>query len=331
MRYHINYDGKILPCRAKIKNCPYGPGRHSDTYEDLYYKYQDTYNNVNPSPTFLERTRAGEPLHGLQDIDSEISTSDSPIELICSSLKEAIKYAGAGSLTKDEQDTRAHAVALTRDYILSGTSAPSNLPKAIREEGEALAAKVHGIRSIIDTTKMAEITNNHWLDYKESIPELRRIEIKRAAGFQFTPDQKVRYQKALRSDFDHWANILNTRKLIATPMINTNDDNKLEETLNKMSNEELLSVYDSCTLSDEEVVSRIQTTNNFKFEEIPQLSEGANKNLSNWFEAARKAQKRYIIGSARRTLVALYTTNILYKRGVKTGDFVYTVNEKLKL
>ena len=38
LMYHINYEGKVYPCRAKVRSCPYGADRHASNKEELYYK-----------------------------------------------------------------------------------------------------------------------------------------------------------------------------------------------------------------------------------------------------------------------------------------------------
>lgn len=326
MRYHINYDGKILPCRAKVKSCPYGDERHAGNYEDLYYKYQDEYNNVNPSPELINKLKNGEPFFGIKEIDNEIATSDSPIELICSSLKNAIQNSNFIGLNKHEYEQREHAIDSCINMLNAGRTLPRSVPNSITEEAYNRWVKNHA--SIFSRQKYYIGTQRTWSELVDQSAELHRIEAKYQSTYKMSPEAKKEYQNDIKQDFNRWANVLNTRKLISQPMIVSEDDNEIVAKLNNMSNAELLSLYDDCTVSDNEIRNRLESVNHFKTNGIQQLSPQANDNLKKWYASARDAEKRYIVGSARRTLLAIYIANTLYKRKSNYGDLIYTVKEK---
>lgn len=169
---------------------------------------------------------------------------------------------------------------------------------------------------------------NTWEELDDKAPELRRIEADRQNGYQMTPDQLVEYKQSVRKEFNYWANILNTRKLLSQPIIVTDDDDELIDALGDMNNAELLALFDDCTVSDGIIINRINSVNRFTYTEIDELSPAANDNLQRWFDNSHNAQLHYLGKSAHRTLVALYLSQEFRKRGQNYGDFIYSVRER---
>ena len=88
--YHINHEGKVYPCRARILKCPYGADMHAETKEELYYKIMSIEREVEvPSSVISEVSKIGR-LKSLQPISKELETSPHPIETIITRLDYAI-------------------------------------------------------------------------------------------------------------------------------------------------------------------------------------------------------------------------------------------------
>lgn len=328
MRYHINYDGKILPCRAKVKACPYGDSRHGDSYEDLYYKFQDKFNNVSASDKVINRLKAGEPLHGVKDFDEDIANSDSPMELICSTYKQAINDVGSRSLNEKEQREWENAVEMIRMQLDAGQGVPDSLPTSLKNEGNEAFMRNHSHSSLFGLRKRMQGTDGNWRELVDNAPYLTRLAKKHDSNYQMTKNEITNYRNVVKEEFNVYANYLNTRKLLAQPMITASDTQTIQNDLSKLSDKELLSIYDDFTVSDKEIRKKLDEVNHFNFSPISQLSPAANANLAKWFKSAREAEKRYIVGSSRRTLLALTSAQVLYDRNKNYGDLIYTVMEK---
>lgn len=327
MRYHINYDGKILPCRAKVKACPYGPARHANSYEDLYYRYNDQFNSIEPSGELKDKLSAGKPLRSISELNEQLETSKSPIELLSSTFKEALENAGKGNISKEDNQLWNDSIQAVRAQLIAGRNIPDGIPKEVRDAGNSAFEQDHS-GMILHFKHNLQAAHGNWQMLIDNTPALKRIANERANTFQMSESQLVNYKQAIKGQFNKYANLLNTRKLISQPMLIDNNEDKIQENLKNMSDDELLSLYDDCTVSDREIIKRLETVDDFNFQPIRQLTPAANENLRKWYKSSQDAEQRYIVGSASRTLIALYAADTLYNRNKNYGDLVYTVTEE---
>lgn len=325
MQYHINYDGKVYPCRNFLQRCPYGKDRHADNPEDLFFKFADQYYNEQIPAGVIQKLKTGDPLQGLDNFDKAIANSVSPVELICEVLKMAIDYAGAASLTEDEQDYRSKAVGDLTLLLQGGRDLPEQIPDALMDE--ALTKNAHS--GFHPFRQQHDFDAGYGLreQLEKEAPYLEELEQKRTSGYQFTPEAKKDYLAWLRKEFDQWSFKLNVRRLLSQPQLVTKTYDEIGTRLDHLTNVDLLSLLDSCTLSNREIVDETAASHDFDYEDEIELSEAANLNLRNWHQKANKVERHYVINSARQTLVAVFIVNILHKRDVAYGDFIYTYLE----
>lgn len=330
MKYHMNYDGKILPCRAKIKSCPYDDAHHGDSYAELYEVWQKDFNNVRTTPELADRLARGEKLSNMSQLESEIVNSYSPIEGICSGFNQALINAEAGVVSQREELDYNRGIQLARQFMESGRGTlPSYLPKGIRDTAMN-QMKSNRFRNIFRGT---DSTRNDWMTSDGVLKELHDNanyyqEIENKMNTQVMSKEELRnYKQVLTSQFNKYSNYLNTRKLLSQPLVAFDREDVLEDHLKQMSNRELLSLYDDCTVKDEAIKERLDSVSHFEYRPNNDLSEEANKALSNWFRKSRQAESDYIVASAQRRLVALNVAKVLMDRRQNFGDLSYNTRE----
>ena len=88
--YHINNEGKILPCKATVRACPYGADRHAKSKEELLYRLMQYQGQGEPSYRCMKQVNSIGRLMSLHPLSPDIVKSDSPVSTIVSSLSWAI-------------------------------------------------------------------------------------------------------------------------------------------------------------------------------------------------------------------------------------------------
>lgn len=319
MKYHINYEGKVMPCRAVVKECPYGGDRHAENPQDLYMKFQDTYTEDQTPPYLRRDLQKGKIFSSVSLINDEIAKSNSPLETICSTLKTAYKNAGKGNISEQDKSTWEEAIYKTKTLLEIGKEPPKRTPSDILEEAEArvTSSPLRALFKQHDDTMAARGSWNYLVD---NTAELTRIDRERHAHQQITEDQKIKYKQDLFQVYSQYAEALNTRKLVSTPFIRYENTSELIHSLDSMSNEELQSLYDDCTIDDEEIQKRIKRCNYFDYIPNPNISDEANANIAKWYEKAQLSARLYMVGRAQRVLISMSAADVLRKRGAFFGD-----------
>ena len=141
MKYHINYDGRILPCRAKVKKCPYGPSRHADSYEELYLRAMQLYNHAPVDNDLKVKLNSGKMLSDLSPISPELEKSKAPIETLLSTLKYAMSSVDSGKMPYElKKEENAAANSCARIIALDSTI-PQWVPQNIKDKANDIFAR----------------------------------------------------------------------------------------------------------------------------------------------------------------------------------------------
>jgi len=92
-RFHINFEGKIYPCNAKVFRCPYGEDSHSTNKLELYSILMERHGvDAKPPKSAMYELRTYNRLTNLKPLSDSIETADCPIEVIVVTLNEAISH-----------------------------------------------------------------------------------------------------------------------------------------------------------------------------------------------------------------------------------------------
>lgn len=329
-KYHINYEGKILPCRAKVKKCPYEPGRHGNSYEELYPIVMEYYNNAPENKTLLDELKAGEPLPDFSSISDQLETTNAPMETMIATLGIALQNINAGDMPKEYKTMKDKSVKSAYELYRMGTTPPRYLPKSFNEDAYRQWIADGSPRIY---AKVGENTGETYQNlvrdiefYKDSYGEFEAWE---RTHLPLTPEEKREYKIGLLSDFNHYSKVLNTSKLVTRPDW---EDNKsvsaINSNLEEMSDNELLSIYDDLSISDIEVRRNLHEINNFTYKRRNDISDKANDNIENWYARNRKLAQKAVLRSSNKILLGLRVAKELMARDVQFGDTIRAMDEK---
>ena len=138
--YHLNPDGKIYPCRARVQKCPYGDDMHAETKEELYVKAMQIYKTVKPSKGVMSELKLYGAFSDFTPMSKELETSNAPIELILASLDEGIKtvkenpYKHSKNPPSFVVETEENAIELCRSILRYNEDIPKWIPDRIIKE-----------------------------------------------------------------------------------------------------------------------------------------------------------------------------------------------------
>lgn len=330
-KYHINYDGNILPCRAKVKKCPYGDDRHGNSYEELYPLVDNTYNSKTVHSKELQnRIKSGAVLSNLSIISDELETTNAPIEKIISTLGFAVENVGVGNLPNTYKRSEEELERLTYDFLSHRMDPPRNMPDYIkeraREEWVAAGRPSKGAWAWGNREK-AERLNQRARELGDDMKEINEW---KSTHVQLSPENTKKYRQAIEKDYNRYSKALNTSKLIAQSSWSFgNSQDEIQNNLHQISEVELLSLYDSLTISDKEIEKNLEEIDDFNYYHRNDLSDKANENVNNWFNRNKELSRRYRVQSSERILLSILVTKELINRNVEFGDIINTQNERI--
>lgn len=329
MKYHINYDGKVMPCRATIKGCPYGDARHSEYPSELYMRYQNTYTEDMTPPDLKASLEAGDRLSTLSVLSEAIENSPSPMETICSSLVTAYKTAGNGNITSKEEVEWSNGVNRVQALLRIGQNPPKRIPREMVQEAQSTLKG--GFMDAIFNSRAnnhdAIGATNYLLDHSK---EINRINERRNAHEQLTPEFKRRYKQDLYKIYQGYADALNTRKLLSQPAPRMVDAKHLIEKMKHMPTEEVQALYDETSISDSEIKKRLERVNNFEFKPNGIFSLEANKRIYEWYQKAKKAVEIYEFSQPARILISVSAMKILSERQAIVDTDTFAVHDVMR-
>lgn len=319
--YHINHEGKVYPCKARINKCPYGDSRHAKTKEELFYRLMKVARDALPStPAMEEMGRTGR-LRSLWSASDDIANSKAPVETVVATLDVAIKAlldTSPEEVSKRYDPIRRKGAEAVYEALKYGLLIPKIVPKDIRDEGHILFYKrLKGV-----PVEFAGSTRNKFgLDKRRYLLEMKD-EFEMYEEYKKWGLTKENYDNTLgwlKQEFYRFSHDLNTSKMITQPVF-YGDINKARETIKEMQDFELLAAYDDYLLSDREVLENIALANNFDYESRRDLSHQANDRLAVWYNMNKAIVEDWKKNAPKRILLSIEMANELDRRNIRRQD-----------
>lgn len=319
--YHINHEGKVYPCKAKVNKCSYGDGRHASTREELYYKLMKMTNDVSPAEGIGREIYRFGRIRSLWCIDSEIISHKSPVELIVYTLHRAI------TRTKEltVEDTKKKYDSIVRrggeavyEALKYGLSVPKIVPEEIKNQGYKLFyERLKGV----PMEYAGSSRNPDGLAKRRYILEMEE-EFKEYEDYKkwgITEENRDRAIAWMERDFYQFSHDLNTSKMITQPVFYGNLE-KARETIHNMNDFELLSAYDDYLLTERDVVENVELANDFDYEPRNDLSSKANAKLGVWYNMNKAILQDWKKHARKRVVLSIEMANELDRRKIVRQD-----------
>ena len=249
-RYHINLEGKIYPCRAKIMKCPYEESNHADNKIDLYYTLMGLdKGEVEPSENALEELKNLNRLKSLYSLSEDIEKTNAPIELITQTLRKAIEVVvdSEETVKRNEEDWKRYANKQSEEVyeVLSyGLPIPPNVPEEISEMG----IKKFYARRDGHPIEYANATGNTAAQNKlKNLSKRSFLAYNNFRKWELNEDNMIGTRRWLVRDFEKFTHDLNTSKMITQPIFYGNIE-QAKKTISQLDDYELLSAFDDSQL-----------------------------------------------------------------------------------
>lgn len=319
-KYHINYEGKILPCRARVKKCPYSKNRHGDTYEELYPVVMANYNSVPIDDDLVSMVKSGEPIDNLSCINSQLETSPAPIETMIATLELAIENVGSGDLPKDLKLREERVIiACKKLFTMTGdVTIPPDVPEYLGGEAVRRYFDEGGpIYKFKMSDRRGEMINEVKEDLYNFVDEVGPSIEWRRTHTVYSDEFNRNYKAHLTADYNYYSKSLNTSKMLTQPnwAYNKSKD-EIQETFNHMDDIELLSMYDDLTISEREIDKNLEDLDNFDYRRRDDLSDKANDNIKAWYEKNKKLAERVKERKTESLYLLFFVEKELNRRGI---------------
>lgn len=327
MKYHINFEGKIYPCNAKVMKCPYGESLHSTSKVALYYKLMGQYGaDIEPSENAVNELEKTDRLKSLYSLSPDIEKIEYPADLIVSTLKESISHMSRKGYSPDSDKYKQLEIDAAEDvcYALHSGMKLSEIPSFIPER-----VKNRGYKRFIDKyegipARLHDADKRYYIEQSQIKLVKRKNDLKGYDEFNSTGLSEDTHQKTLAwmtRDFEKFAHDLNTSKMITQPIF-YGDLEKAKETIKQMDNYELLSTFDDYSVTDKEIHHNVKEANYFEYEDRKDLSDEANKKLRQWYNRNRQIYDNWKINTPKRVLLSMEIARELDRRTVLRQDSV---------
>lgn len=315
--YHVNQEGKIYPCRARVMKCPYGSDMHASTREELYHKIlKADYGVVTiPKKATNEIYSTGR-LRSLYNLSSDIEKNPHPVETITQTLNYAIIAQTQANL---ESIKRTHGKyyfeASNTVYKAIQRGITENLPEWIPPEIMKKALKMADEYDNIDGDLIEERVPDKVLLQRVYDLKERNDDYEEYKKYRLTEQNYAQNMRWLKEDFYQFSHDFNTSKMLTQPVFYGNLK-KARQTIASFNNEELLSAYDDYLVSDDEIMENVKLANNFEYKHRNDLTEKANKKLKNWYDMNKKLAINWEKNKAKRVLISMELAKELDRRGI---------------
>jgi hypothetical protein len=318
--YHINHEGKVYPCRARILKCPYGADMHAETKEELYYKIMSIEREVEvPSSVISEVSKIGR-LKSLQPISKELETSPHPIETIITSLDYAINMQLRPNAIEKSENLWSQFVEKASEDVYEclkyGMPIPNYVSKDIERKGRQLFEERLGSTPIdygISSRNPDALMTRIKLDERKEQHENYKFNKK----FRLTKNNFDANLEWLQKDFERFSDDLNFSKTITRPLFHFDTIEEAGEKIKELSDYELLSAYDDYFLTNNE---RLDKANNFDFKDRDDLSKKANDNIRKWYSRNKSILDFWHETNPRLILISMKMAEELDRRGIVRYD-----------
>lgn len=315
--YHINNEGKIYPCRARIMACPYGPDMHSINKEELYHKVlRMDYGEVKvPEKTKNEVYATGR-LRSLWSMNEEIENNPHPLETIIQGLNYGIMAQNQVDLDElKKRHGRYYFAATESVYNAMKRGLVDRIPNWIptevmdraREEWKNTSSVSgdHIERHLTDSQVIDKV-----LAFKEKTQDYEEYK-----KFRLTKESHADNMRWLKEDLYQFSHDFNTSKILTQPIFYGNLK-KARQTIASLDNDELLSAYDDYLVSDDEILENVRLANSFNFNNRKDLTKKANLKVKNWYDMNKKLSVNWEKNKAKRVLLSMELAKELDRRGI---------------
>lgn len=350
--YHVNPQGKILPCNAKVRVCPYGQENHAQRKEELYPIIVEQFTTVDTSEqTRLLVMRKG--IDGsLKTIDDLVKESDAPLETIVVSISNMLKaldkpaeseyqyYNGDDELIEVmtpemERDYERYVRSVTDAYRYKLGSEPEvqAVPATFLNRGASIFIKEYdrdyayrGANEPTELTIAMHIIRKETKQMKaleKQINERRRIRqrqmatgktYKKSTVNERTPEQTELAREKLQQEFNYFSDLLNRSKINTLPQW-SGDPMDIIDVIEKQSTEELLGIVEDNVMRRKDV-ERLRGRE-FTWVNRKDLSEESNEKMRDWAQLQNDIYNARVQQNAQmRMLTAMYAHDELAYRGV---------------
>ena len=319
--YHINHEGKIYPCQARINKCPYGENRHASTEEELYYRLMKLSRDAEPASLAKNEIRLTGRLRSLWTASDSIAEHNSPVEVVVATLDFALNHLKDTTPEKEERrwdsvvERGAEAVYEALRY---GLEIPKVVPVDIKTKGNDLFYERLDGKPIEYAGATRNQTGLAKLDYiKEMASEFHDYEYHKR--WKLTDENYEGSVRWLEEDFNQFSHDLNTSKMIVQPMFYGKLSSAIEQ-IKKMDDYELLSAYDDYLLTDKYILNEVKKANNFEYTKREDLTGPANASLETWYNRNRLVVKDWELNAPKRVLLSIEMGKELDERGIVRQD-----------
>lgn len=315
--YHINHEGKVYPCRAKIRSCPYGAEWHAETKEELYYKSMRFNPEIKVSDMVKQEINDTGRLRSLYPLSSTIEKVPYPIESLVTNLEYAIKRIeeiDPQKIKKDWNDFVNNSAELYSDVLLYKLRATEHLPEEVELKGIQIFNERHKGRHI----EFGAATGNRiGFNNVSKVNDLKDdfLKFEEYKKFGLTESNKENTLGWLKEDFYQFSHDLNTSKMLTRPIFYGNIK-QAKEKIKELDDYELLGTYDDYLVSDEEIMENVRLAKNFHFKPRPDLSREANINIKHWYDRNKVIVEHWVENSPKRILLSMEMANELDRRGI---------------
>lgn len=324
VRYHINFEGKIYPCKAKVYKCPYGEEFHSENKAELYYKLMGTHGtDTPPSNTAMAELKRTGRVKSLFSTSQEIAQVDYPVDIIVASLKETLVHLEDPKTKQEIADLKKFEKDTVEDirlaYLNDISDFPPYIPESLVDRGRRLFVKKDGGKTL------EEGLEGETLRRQGAI--MGRLYSRRDGYKNFIKKEKSElnhhnyestYAWVVR-DFEKYSHDLNTSKMITQPIFYGSVE-KSKEAIKNMDNYELLAIYDDYSVTDKEIEKSVKEANHFKYTWRNDLTEAANKSMETWYNRNREIYENWKTNTPKRVLLSMEIAKELDRRGVLRQD-----------
>lgn len=315
--YHVNNEGKIYPCRARIMECPYGPSMHAQTREELYHKILRTdYGDVEVPQNIKKEIYATGRVKNLFNMSEDIENKPHPLETIIQGLNYAIIAQTQMDLDNlKKRNARYYFDASNAVYKAIKRGFREKLPSWIPPEITKRALEHDEKHSSINGELIDErITDKEIMDKVYELKE-RNKDYEEYKRHRLTEENYVGNLRWLKEDFYQFSHDFNTSKVLTQPVFYGNLK-KARQTIASFNDDELLAAYDDYLTSDDEILENVRLANNFEYEFRQDLSRRANQKVKNWYDMNKRLAKNWEKNKAKRVLLSMELAKELDKRGI---------------
>lgn len=317
--YHVNNEGKIYPCRAVVRPCPYGKEWHAETKNELYHKIlqESSPNEREIEDSLLRELQAIGRVKSLYSLSKRIEEVPYPLEILVSNIEFAINYIERKDPKKMErkwEEFKEEASEAVYNVLSYNLDLIDDIPQDIRQKGRELFQERLNGRYVsfaaVTGDKKGFVANDELKSMRSKFRDYEKYK-----KFGFTEEKKEATLRWLKRDFDKFSHDLNTSKILTKPFF-YEDLDVAKKTIKTLDDYELLGAYDDYLVSDDEVVKDIMAANYFKYEPRPDLSREANLKMKEWYDRNRSIAKNWESHVPRRVLLSIEIGKELDRRGI---------------